>query len=297
MELAERLGGEIISADSRQIYCRLDVGTAKPDAEEQRRVRHHLLDIVEVGERYSAGQFAREARQALEKIESSGKVPIICGGTGFYIEALVRPMFTEPEVDPGERERIRNKLAEDAVMHGRQVLHERLREVDPASAARLHPNDLQRVGRALELYILSGRTMSELHAEAQKNAEFAPFMVLLEPETQWHESRIAERTRWMLANGWVEEVRELLEEGVSGNAPGMESLGYAEVLQLVGGGIDKEQAAEDIALKTRQYARRQRTWFKARDAALSIDPLKLDLKQVLSAWSDFEGKSATRSDG
>jgi tRNA dimethylallyltransferase len=296
VELAVRLGGEIISADSRQIYRRLDVGTAKPDAEERCRASHHLLDIVDVGERYSAGRFARDARQVLERIESSGKVPIICGGTGFYIDALVRPMFTEPDVDPVERNRIRAELAGEAARYGRQVLHQRLQEIDPHSAARLHPNDFQRVSRALELFILTGSTMSELHAEAQKTAEFTPFMVLLEPEAQWHESRIAGRAGWMLDNGWVEEVRGLLAEGVSGKSPGMESLGYAEVLQLVGGEIDLEQAGEIIALKTRQYARRQRTWFKARGAALSIDPRELDLKQVLSAWSDFEGESATRSD-
>jgi tRNA dimethylallyltransferase len=291
VELAVRLGGEIISADSRQIYRRLDVGTAKPDAEERRRACHHLLDIVDVGERYSAGRFARDARSALEKIESSGKVPIICGGTGFYIEALVRPMFTEPDAGPGERERIRAELAEQAASQGRQALYERLRQVDPRRAASLHPNDLQRVGRALELFMLTGSTMSELHDQVQKKAEFAPFMILLEPESQWHESRIAGRAGWMLENGWVEEVRGLLEEGVSSKAPGMESLGYAEVIQLATGEIDLEQAGETIALKTRQYARRQRTWFKARDTSLSIDPREFEFKNVLGAWNDFNMRS------
>ncbi len=297
MELAERLDGEIISADSRQVYRRLDVGTAKPDAGQRRAARHHLLDIADIGERYSAGRFARDAREALARIESSAKVPIVCGGTGFYIEALVRPMFTQPDLDPEQQRRVRAGLAEEAELHGRQALHERLREIDPESAARLHSNDLQRVSRALELYSLTGRTLSDFHAEAAKEAEFAPLMVVLEPESDWHESRIAERTGWMLANGWVEEVTRLLDEGVSQSAPGMESLGYAEVVRLVRGETDKGSAAAEIALKTRQYARRQRTWFKARDAALRIDPLKLEASEVLDAWSEFKRKNGMGSDG
>ncbi len=273
------------------------MGTAKPTAAQRRRVRHHLLDVIGADERYSAGRFAREAREALELVGKSGKVPIVCGGTGFYIEALVRPLFVEPEIDPRQRLAVRARLAEEASLHGRQALHERLRKLDPGSAARLHPNDFQRVGRALEICRLTGRTMSELHAEASNNAEFAPFMVVLEPEAGWHESRIAGRTGRMLAGGWEREVRGLLAEGVSESAPAMESLGYAEVVRLVRGESDLEAAAAEIALKTRRYARRQRTWFNARDAALRIDPQSIDVNEVLCAWSEFEHESGTWSEG
>lgn len=274
IEVAEKLGAEIISADSRQVYRHLDIGTAKPTAAELARVRHHLIDRVEPGEKFSAGRFAREASEAIETIARQGKVPLICGGTGFYIAALFEPLFEEPEGIDRERQiKLRGELKARAEREGAQALHDELGRVDPGSAARLHPNDFQRVSRALELFRLTGRTMTELLAEcvSQTPRRFSPYYVLLDPRTEVLKSRIATRVQNMLEAGWLEEVEGLLQQGVPSEAPGFQSLGYSEVLALSQGELSLEAACEAITARTWQYARRQRTWFRRLEAALRLE--------------------------
>ncbi|HLA41624.1 MAG TPA: tRNA (adenosine(37)-N6)-dimethylallyltransferase MiaA, partial [Candidatus Glassbacteria bacterium] len=159
LELAGLLEGEVVSADSRQVYRELDIGTAKPSPEELRQVRHHLVDVIGVREGYNAGRFAAEAGAAIADIRSRGRTPIICGGTGFYIETLLAPLFDEPVVGAPKKEKVRRQLRERFEHEGPAELHRELARVDPASAERLHPNDFQRISRALELYYFSGRSM------------------------------------------------------------------------------------------------------------------------------------------
>ena len=290
IELASELDGEIVSADSRQIYRGLDIGTAKPTAREQAMARHHLVDVADIGESYSAGRFVREAEQALEDITGRGKTPIICGGTGFYIDSLVRPMFDEPVVARAAKEKVRAELAEIAEKDGREEVHRLLAEVDPVSAARLHPNDLQRVSRALEIYNLTGRTLSDHHAGQEANSRWAPFSVVLEPNRDEHQLAIRQRTERMFEQGWLEEVQRLLEAGVDEDAPGLQSLGYDEVIALARGRIDRGEALENIVRKTRRYARRQKTWFKRTDAEHRGDARELDLREIAGGWRDHAVK-------
>lgn len=273
VELAELLGGEIISADSRQVYRGLDIGTAKPSPDELARARHHLIDRVEPTEKYSAGRFSREAAALVEDMYRQGRIPIVCGGTGFYISTLFKPMFEEPEnLDEERKSSLRIELKRRAELDGCAALHDELARVDPESAARIHPNNFQRVSRALELYLLTGRTMTGLlSGQSAESNIFHPVYVLLEPRSEILRERIALRVRRMLESGWLEEVRGLLSRGVPDNAPGFQSLGYAEMLALARGKSSLECVREAITGHTWQYARRQRTWFRRLNDALRLE--------------------------
>jgi tRNA dimethylallyltransferase len=288
------LNGEIVNADSRQIYRGLDIGTAKPTAGEQARACHHLIDVAGPDESYSAGRFVREAEAALDDITGRGKTPILCGGTGFYLDSLVRPMFDEPLVATAHKDQVRGEIARMAELEGREAVHRLLAEVDPAAAERLHPNDIQRVSRALEVYRLTGRLLSELHAEQDLDSRWAPYTVVLEPERNAHQQAIRERAERMLAQGWIEEVERLLAAGVSEDAPGLQSLGYDEVIALVRGRIGREEALENIVRKTRRYAKRQRTWFRRTEAVYRGDSRAIDRSEIVSGWREH---AAQRGDG
>ncbi|MBN2288348.1 MAG: tRNA (adenosine(37)-N6)-dimethylallyltransferase MiaA [Candidatus Glassbacteria bacterium] len=284
VELAGALGAEVVSADSRQVYRGLDVGTAKPPADVRAAVAHHLIDILDPVEAYNAGSFARDAAAVIERLCASGKTALVCGGTGFYIEALLNPMFDEPLAGDARREEIRRELERLAERHGPQALHDRLAGVDPSSAARLHPNDIQRVSRALELYCLTGRTMTELLSSPRPGSAFRPFQVVLDPPRDLLERNIAARSAQMLAGGWVEEVEGLLAGGLTGDAPGLQSLGYAEVVAHVQGGLTLEQTLEAVNRKTRQYAKRQRTWFRRRPCRLRLSRVPVKIDSILAGW-------------
>ena len=294
LALAQRLQGEIVSADSRQVYARLDIGTAKPDREELERVRHHLIGIIEPEERYNAGRFSREAAAGIEKLALDGKTPLVCGGTGFYLQALVKPLFEEPAVPEEAKTRIRIQLSRRFESEGGETLHRELAAVDPDTAARLHPNDFQRVGRALELYYLTGRTLSGHFRLAKAAAAYRAFTVLLDPPDKSLKENIRLRARRMLEQGWAGEVEALLAAGVDPRAPGLQSLGYREIISQVRGEISREAAFEAIVGRTWQYARRQRTWFRNRPAELRLDPAEADPDRIVSLWRSqlekFDGK-------
>jgi tRNA dimethylallyltransferase len=290
LEVAELVHGEIVSADSRQVYRGLDVGTAKPAPEDLRRVRHHLIDVVDVRQNYSAGRFAAEAGEAINDIRARAGTPIVCGGTGFYIQALLEPLFEEPAAPEDQKELVRKRLAERGAIEGAAALHQELALVDPESAFRLHPNDFQRISRALELYYLSGRTLTELLGLARGQPAYAPFSVILDLPLDRLEERIRRRTDRMLGGAWQAEVAGLLDAGVPRRAPGLQSLGYPEVVELVEGRIDPEEAFDRIVKKTRQYAKRQRTWFNKMEAALRIEPSKASPAEIAERWNEHLNK-------
>jgi tRNA dimethylallyltransferase len=259
VDTCERVGGEIISADSVQIYRGFDIGSGKPSAEERRRAPHHLIDVLDPLETADAMSFAALADRAIADVRARGKVPVLCGGTFFWVRALVIGLAPAPSADEAIRARHRGIVQE----RGRNALHEELARVDPASAARLHPNDVVRVSRALEIHELSGRTMSEHHEDhgfREPRMDAAMIGISLTPEELTE--RIKRRVDGWLAEGWLDEVRELLARGY-GDARAMHSVGYAEVHAHLTGTLAREELSDTIVRSTRVFARKQRTWLKS----------------------------------
>lgn len=289
LEACDRAGAEVLSMDSMLVYRGLDVGTAKPTIEEQARVPHHLIDLVEVGEVFDASRWLAEARDAVDDCLTRGRRPLFVGGTGFYLAALLKGLFEGPPPDPAIREPLEQRGREDP-----EGLHRELQEVDPDSAARLHANDVRRVVRALEVLEQTGRTLSSWQDQwsAPPARARRARLVGLEVETERLDQRIRQRAARMLEDGWVAEAERARTRGLARGAA--QALGYAEVLDLADGVITEEQALDAIALRTRQFARRQRTWYRkfaiewlpAGDSAL--------LARALAHWGwDTAGSSAS----
>jgi tRNA dimethylallyltransferase len=293
LAIAVAAGGglEILSADSRQVYRRLDAGTAKPLPDERRAVPHHLVDIAEPSEVYTAARFGREARTAAVEIRARGKIPFLVGGSGLYLRAAEEGLFAGPEAN-GE---LRQELAAEAEAHGDAALHARLAAVDPQAAARLHPADRVRVIRALEVHAATGIPLSEHHRRHRESLVTDRLLRFgIEWPTRLLESRIEARVESMLAAGWVEEVRGLLAEGVPPAAPAFRALGYPEVCALVRGEIDTDEARRRITLATRQFAKRQRTWFRKVE---DVTWHRVTSEQELAALASPIGETIARALG
>jgi tRNA dimethylallyltransferase len=271
IRVARRLDAEIVSVDSRQVYRGLDIGTAKATAEERAAVPHHGLDVVDPDVRYSAGRFARDARGWIDGIRERGRVPLLVGGTGFFLRALMDPLFEEPPMDRDRRHRL------EGFLEG--VEEERLRDwlgaLDPESAERLERSGgRQRVLRAIEVAVLTGRPLGWWHRErpGSEPGIDALVFVLHRPRSELY-ARIDQRVDAMLDAGLLEETARLLEAGYGDDAPGMSATGYPEASQVLSGELDREEAADRIRRRTRRYARRQLTWFRNK---LPADAVWLD---------------------
>ena len=264
VELSSRLPIEVISADSRQIYRRLDVGTAKPTAAERAAVRHHLIDCIELDETYNAARFAADAHRLVAEIHGRGKIPVVVGGAGFYLHVLRQGLFAAPfapEVLRGVRETLTGWSTE--------ALRRELDQRDPRRCATIHPNDRYRLSRALEICLASGTSVTALTAAAPPaERRFLEARVHIE-RAELHQ-RIAARCTTMLDSGWIEEVEGLLAAGHAPGLPGLRALGYPHVVAHVRGRIDRKELEERIARDTRQFARHQETWFRK---ARSAEPL------------------------
>lgn len=259
--VAERVGGEIVSADSVQIYRGFDIGSAKVTLEERARVPHHLVDTHDPLEAVDAAAWAEHAEAAIRDVRARGRVPIVCGGTFFWVRALVLGLAAAPPGDEATRARHRDLAARE----GRSALHAALAEVDPASSARLHPNDLVRVSRALEVFELSGKPMSAWQAEhGFKERRHDARLVGLDVGPEDLALRVRRRVEGWLAGGFVEEVQDLLARGY-GDARAMTSVGYAEVKAHLEGKLPREGLCDAIVQSTRTFVRRQRTWLKSAD--------------------------------
>jgi tRNA dimethylallyltransferase len=257
--LAERVGGEIVSADSVQIYRGFDIGSGKPTVDERARTPHHVIDVIGPMDPIDAATYARLAEAAIAEVRARGRLPILCGGTYFWVRALVLGLIDAPPGDPEIRARHRTLVDEK----GRGVLHEALASVDPASAARLHPNDVVRVSRALEIFELSGRRMSEWHAEHGFRRHRLDHVLVAPSATAEHlTERITARVDAWLAGGWISEVERLLARGYRDARP-MSSVGYSEVRGLLEGTLPRADLRGAIVQSTRIFARRQRTWLKS----------------------------------
>lgn len=259
--LAQRLGGEIVSADSRQIYRYLTIGTAQPTPEERAAVPHHCVDFVEPNRVYTVAEFKADAERALDDILQRGKQPLVVGGTGLYIKALVDGLtFTQVAGD----EALRRELEREAEEQGNAALHARLAAVDPETAVRLHVNDRKRIVRALEVYLLTGKPLSYWHTQAGREPpryEFRQFGLAMPREALY--ARINDRVKKMLAVGWVDEVRNFLARGYDPASLAWESLGYRYLLAYLRGEVDLTTAIALTQRDTRRFAKRQLTWFRA----------------------------------
>lgn len=259
---AERFNGEVVSADSMQVYREMDIGTAKPKAEELSKVRHHLIDIVSPDEDYDAEQFRRDAEAAIDEIRSRGKNAFIVGGTGLYIKALTSGLIGGIRTDQA----LRAMLADEVKERGRAALHERLKALDPASAAAIHPNNIAQVTRAIEISTLAGRPASELRAEhAFSDEPYETLKIGVTPDRSALYRAINGRVDAMIEAGLIIEVKRLLEKGYSRDLKPMCSLGYKEILGCQFGEYSLDEAIRLIKRNTRHYAKRQLTWFR-RDA-------------------------------
>lgn len=260
VELAREIGGEIISADSMQVYRYMDIGSAKVTREEMDGIPHHLIDVLEPTEEFNVVTFQKMAKEALEGIYKRGHIPVIAGGTGFYIQALLYDIdFTETEEDTSYRKVLEEKAAKE----GPEVLHEMLRAVDPESAEAIHANNVKRVIRALEFHAQTGEKISE-HNEKERGKEspYQFFYYVLNTDRPVLYERIDRRVDVMLAQGLVEEVKKLKEMGCTRELISMQGLGYKEILAYLDGETSLDEAVYILKRDTRHFAKRQLTWFK-----------------------------------
>jgi len=292
VQIASRLNGEIVSADSMQIYRYMNIGTAKPSLEERKGIAHHMIDIIDPDEEYNVALFQKQADQAIRNIAERGRLPIMAGGTGLYVNSIIYPMnFTDAVEDPDYRCYL-NSLLES---HGPEHLHSMLSEIDPETAARLHPNDTRRTIRALEVFHLTGKTMKDYRQNYREmETDYQLVMYGLTMDRQKLYDRINLRVDKMMEAGLVEEVEDLLAKGYSKNLISMQGLGYKEIIDYLNGIYSKDEAVEILKRDTRRFAKRQLTWFRreGRIEWLNMDQqesiaelaerLSMDIKEKLS---------------
>jgi tRNA dimethylallyltransferase len=269
LHLADRLPAEIISVDSAMVYRGLDIGTAKPSPDVRRSVPHHLIDIRDPWQSYSAGAFARDALALIEAIHAAGRVPLLVGGTLLYFRSLMRGLAPLPAADPG----VRARLDARAAAEGWPALHAELARVDPDAAGRIAPNDRQRIQRALEVHALTGRPISTWQREpaVTPQVDFTCIALLLSDRGALH-ARIAERFDEMLAQGLLDEVRSLRAlPGMHGDLPSMRSVGYRQFWRYLDAACTLDEATRDAVTATRRYAKRQLTWLRSEPEFLPVD--------------------------
>lgn len=275
--LAREFAAEIISVDSALIYRGMDIGTAKPTKEEQGGVPHHLIDILDIEESYSAAAFAEDAERLIGEISGRDLYPLLVGGTMLYAKALREGMDESPATDPAVRERI-TALGEEL---GWPAMHERLTQVDPVTAARLAPNDRQRIGRALEVFEITGKPLSSLHTGTKVyDPTLAVAALFPQDRAKLHEM-IGKRFDAMVEAGFLDEVRTLMARpGFDENLPSMRAVGYRQAIAYLKGETDFEQFLESGKAATRQLAKRQITWLRSMPGVVTFDPYEMPLERI-----------------
>jgi tRNA dimethylallyltransferase len=291
LRLADILNGEIVSLDSRQVYKYMDIGTAKPTKEEMKKVAHHLIDVVYPDEKFTAADYGKKAREVIKKIIEREKQPIVVGGSGLYLKALIEGFFSYgSEIGQGPKgdEKLRERLREEESKFGLYYLFEKLKEVDPKAAQRIHPHDSVRIIRALEVYELTGKPITFL----QEKGDYQPFemdfvKIGLTLDRKKLYERIEQRVEKMIKEGFLDEVKGLKERGYSSELKAFKTVGYQELLSYLEGKIDFPEAVERIKLNTRHYAKRQLTWFRKDKEIKWLDTEKEDLiESMLKYFGD-----------
>jgi tRNA dimethylallyltransferase len=284
LQLAELFGGAVVSADSMQIYRFMDIGTAKPTPAERQRVPHFMIDVADPDASYDAARYAEEARGCIAELHRAGRLPLVVGGTGFYVKALLHGLFA---ARPASSE-IRARLREEARQSGSRRLYERLLACDPEAAGRIHPNDAYRIIRALEVWELTGRPMSEWQkAHGFAEAPFASLKICLHIDRETLYERIERRVEKMIRRGLLEEVRSLLERGYPPDIKPMQALGYRHMIQYLQGLLPWDEAVRLMKRDTRRYAKRQLVWFRKDPEFVWMDPD--DAAAIRRRIADFLG--------
>jgi tRNA dimethylallyltransferase len=255
-ELARRVGGQIISVDSMKIYRRMDIGTAKPSAEVREAIGHHCIDLVEPSESFSVARYVDEADRAVEHIRSAGAIPLAVGGTSLYIKALCEGLFDGPAADPALRERLMARAASE----GSSKLHAELQWRDPEAAGRIHPNDIKRIVRALEVYENTGEPISSLQTQWEVVSRYRTVRIGIRRDREDQNRRINLRAKKMMEAGLADEVRALLDESAGLSPQAAQAVGYAELIDHFAGKCSLDEAFERIKINTRRLAKKQRTW-------------------------------------
>lgn len=276
ISLAKKIGGEIISADSMQVYRGLDIGSAKITTEEMDGVFHHLIDIFDFDEEFNVFLFKELAEKSIEDIYSRGNIPIICGGTGFYIQALLYDVSFSKE----DNSKIRAELEKRVDNEGAEVLYKELHEIDPKSAEIIHPNNVKRIIRALEYFKLNGKLFSEHNeTEKQKESPYNFMYFVIDDDRELLYQRINKRVDVMLSKGLVDEVKTLYEKGLRIGMTSAEGIGYKQLLPYLEGEISLDEATEKIKQDSRHYAKRQLTWFRREKETTWVDRAEFDSDQ------------------
>lgn len=258
IQIANMINCEIVSADSRQIYRFMDIGTSKPSAEILEKIPHHFVNILDPDEDYSAGQYAKEAREVIGRIRERGKTPLVVGGSGLYIRALLNGFFGEDYRDESIRAQLNNRLENEGALS----LYSELQRVDPQSAGQSHPNNMKRILRSLEVYYITGKPMSEIQKSGGDPAPFPWIKFGLSMEREDLYERINRRVDQMFKAGLIEEVQDLLKNGYSAELNSLNSVGYKEVIEYLDDNLDLEHCISLVKQNTRRYAKRQLTWFR-----------------------------------
>ena len=260
LEIAKRFQGEIISGDSMQVYRGMDIGTAKISPEEMQGIPHHLIDILEPQQAFSVADFRSLAEDAIQKIAQRGRLPMVVGGTGLYIDSLLYPYNFAGDMEASPE--IRQRLQEEYRQLGGLALHQRLADLDPASAQRIHPNDEHRLVRALEVLEITGEPLSQRQQDKSCTPAYQGILIGLNMEREQLYARIEQRVEQMLSQGLIDEVRSLLEQGIDPAANSMQGIGYRQTVGYLQGQYSLDEAVELIKRDTRRFAKRQITWFK-----------------------------------
>ena len=277
LSLAEHVGGEIVSADSMQIYRQMDIGTAKPSLADRRQVRHHLIDILNPDQPYNAGQFSSDADQAIAEIGQQSQVPIIVGGTHLYLKTLIHGLIAAPEVKPELQKELYVRLENEGV----GALHRQLSQLDPEAAKKLHPNDSSRVTRALAVYLSTGRSIIDWQESHQfQELRYQPYYLAIRWEREQLYQRINQRVELMVEQGLVSETQALLDQGYSPELPALSSIGYKQAVSRIAGDIDQDQMIQQIQQASRRYAKKQLTWVRSISPVHWLEPGQVDLAHL-----------------
>lgn len=262
VELAKRISGEVVSCDSMQIYRGMDIGTAKPDEAEKCHIPHHMIDITDPDSPFSVAEFCRMARCAIDDILQRGKVPILAGGTGLYMDSVLNNIdFADFESDPD----FRAEMQELANTQGNEALHSILAEKDPQAAENIHPNNVRRVIRALEVCAVTGKTFTQVNALSRRSPVYKALILGIDTDRQLLYDRIDKRVDLMMERGLLDEVRGLYSAGIQRDTTAMQAIGYKELLDFIDGRMSLTEAVDKIKQESRRYAKRQLTWFRRND--------------------------------
>ena len=279
IDLAKRLGGEIISADSMQVYKYMDVGTAKISVEEMQGVKHHLIDVLDPKEDFNIVKFQNMVKCSIEEIVKNGHIPILVGGTGFYIQSVIYDIDFNNEDDNSS---VRKKLEEEYDAFGADFMHEKLKKIDIVSAQTIHKNNKKRIIRAIEYFLINNEPISS-HNEVQreKKSPYDYIFFVLNPPRDILYERINKRVDIMVENGLVDEVKKLREMGLSTANISMQGIGYKEIIEYLDGEVSLETAIENIKQNTRHMAKRQVTWFKRENDVIYVDPFSFESNEKI----------------